>query len=44
MNYSGPAQEVWGNNNTNWDEDHYCDILAAFCPCPKNLPEVKNFK
>ena len=28
-----------------WPRDHSCDILvkkvAAFCPCPKSLPEAK---
>lgn len=37
----GPVQEVSENNI----RDHSCDILAtnvaAFCLCPKNLPEAK---
>jgi hypothetical protein len=32
-------------NISKWPLDHSCDILsknmAAFCPCPKNLPEAK---
>jgi hypothetical protein len=34
-----------GKNISNWPRDNFYDILvknvAAFCPCPKNLPEAK---
>lgn len=41
-----PVQEVSEeNNNSNWVGAHSCAILAknvaAFCPCPKNLPKAK---
>jgi hypothetical protein len=44
VDYGGPAQEVSeGNNISNRDENHSCDILtkSCFCLCLKNLPEAK---
>ena len=49
LNWGDLAQEVSEENTSMWLRDHSCDILlknvAAFCPCPKNLPEanLKNF-
>lgn len=42
----GQTQEVSGGNNiSKWSSSHSCDSpaknLAAFCPCPKNLPDTK---
>lgn len=42
----GPSQEVSeGKNISKWPRDHSCNILsknmAAFCHCPKNVPEAK---
>ena len=41
----GQAQEVSEENFSMLPRDRSCDILvkkvAAFCPCPKSLPETK---
>lgn len=40
----GSAPEVSeGNNIRDWARGHPCDnlVMSAFCPQPKNLPEVK---
>lgn len=46
LNFWGLGQEVSEEKNVNmWPRDCFCDVLvknmAAFCPCPKNLPEAK---
>ena len=45
FSYGGLAQEVSEKKNFSMlPRDHACDILvkmAAFCPCPKSLPEAK---
>lgn len=46
VDFGGPTQEVSeGNDVSNLAKGHFCGILAknmaAFCPCHKNLPEVK---
>jgi hypothetical protein len=43
VDYGDSAEQ--GNNTSNLDTGHSCNILAnnvaAFCPCPKNLSEAK---
>ena len=44
--YDTLAQEILEDKNiSKWPRDHSCNILtmnvAAFCPCPKHLPEAK---
>jgi hypothetical protein len=46
LNSANLAQEVSVEKNFSvWPGDYFCVILvknvAAFCPCPKNLPEAK---